>query len=100
MVSGFRVSWDSRKPPGERVLGVWLLNEAGGNLSEAPVPRTQTGQKYKIVTRDYIAQGHDGFLSLKGSNYLIDDENGALMSGIVRKYLLGEGAFPFRSICV
>lgn len=37
-----------------------------------------------------MAQGHDGFLALKGNKYLIDDEQGQLMSGIVRKYLLGE----------
>ncbi len=44
---------------------------------------------YKIVTREYMAQGHDGFLPLKGNKYLVDDESGQLMSAIVRKYLLG-----------
>jgi len=65
------------------------LSDVGGSFEEEPVPRSQDGRKYKVVTRDYIAQGHDGFVSLKGSDYLIDDENGTLMSGIVRKYLLG-----------
>ena len=36
-----------------------------------------------------MAQGHDGFTSLPGHRYLIDDEEGQLMSTIVRKYLLG-----------
>ncbi|KAG6854980.1 hypothetical protein C0991_009803 [Blastosporella zonata] len=44
---------------------------------------------YKIVTREYMAQGHDGFLAFKGQPYLVDDESGQLMSSIVRKYLLG-----------
>lgn len=46
---------------------------------------------YKIVTREYMAEGHDGFESLKGSKYLVDDEGGQVMSAIIRKYLLGEG---------
>ena len=44
---------------------------------------------YRIVTREYMAQGHDGFLLLKGRKYLVDDESGQMMSAIVRKYLLG-----------
>lgn len=55
-----------------------------------PIPRVKGGRKYSIVTREYMAQGHDGFLPLKGNKYLVDDESGQLMSAIVRKYLLGE----------
>jgi len=54
-----------------------------------PIPRTREGRKYRIVTREYMAQGHDGFLALKGQRYLVDDESGQMMSAIVRKYLLG-----------
>ncbi|KZT65477.1 Metallo-dependent phosphatase [Daedalea quercina L-15889] len=103
VVSGFRVSWDSRRPPGQRVLGVWLLQEPSGSVrmmsgaaSPAPVlvdgepiERTKGGRQYRIVTREYMAQGHDGFLALKGRRYLVDDESGQLMSQLVRKYLLG-----------
>ena len=45
---------------------------------------------YKIVTREYMAEGHDGYEALKGCKHLIDDENGKLMSALVRQYLLGE----------
>lgn len=105
VISGFRVSWDSRRPPGQRVLGIWLSKEAensehghdaGSGVSTPrlvdaePIQRTHGGKKYNIVTREYMAQGHDGFESLKGQRYLIDDENGQLMSAIVRKYLLGK----------
>ncbi|KDQ33721.1 hypothetical protein PLEOSDRAFT_1032941 [Pleurotus ostreatus PC15] len=103
VVSGFRVSWDSRKPPGQRVLGVWLVNEVDesdhghaskpGSIHEladgAPVERKKDGRQYKVVTREYMAQGHDGFLPLLGHKYLIDDECGQMMSTIVRRYLLG-----------
>lgn len=136
VISGFRVSWDSRRPPGQRVLGVWLLQEqSSGSTSNSgastpmtptqsgyaspqragsaasstsnllpntpasqstpalvdgePIHRIKGGRMYKIVTREYMAQGHDGFLPLKGNKYLVDDESGQLMSAIVRKYLLG-----------
>jgi hypothetical protein len=100
LISGFRVSWDSRKPAGQRVLGVWLLTQSDdsdsdnegstdANLHSEPVERTKD-RKYKIVTREYMAQGHDGFLALKKGKYLIDDESGHLFSSIVRRYLLGE----------
>lgn len=105
VISGFRVSWDSRRPPGQRVLGVWLLNEvadsefghetASGHttprlIDGGEINREEGGRKYKIVTREYMAEGHDGFLPLKGKTYLIDDETGQLMSTLVRRYLLGE----------
>ncbi|EPQ58734.1 hypothetical protein GLOTRDRAFT_104166 [Gloeophyllum trabeum ATCC 11539] len=105
VISGFRVSWDSRRPPGQRVLGVWLLQEEplsedqfvklskGGDVhrpvEEITIERRKGGRQYKILTREYMAQGHDGFLPLKGHKYLIDDENGQMMSTVVRKYLLG-----------
>ncbi|KAI0273835.1 Metallo-dependent phosphatase [Gloeopeniophorella convolvens] len=104
VISGFRVSWDSRRPSGQRVLGVWLQEEAADDVSimssdsglstptpkdGEPIPRDDTEHKYKILTREYMAQGHDGFLPLKGNKYLIDDESGQITSTVVRKYLLG-----------
>ncbi|KAL1746984.1 Metallo-dependent phosphatase-like protein [Schizophyllum fasciatum] len=103
IVSGIRVSWDSRREPGNRVLGIWLQNEAedsheGGSdsgqstpklLDGEPIKREKGGRLYKVVSREYMAQGHDGFTALLGHRYLIDDEEGQLMSTIVRKYLLG-----------
>ncbi|KAI9446638.1 Metallo-dependent phosphatase [Lactarius indigo] len=104
VISGFRVSWDSRRPPGQRVVGVWLQEEYPDNVSvkssddDPSTPVLKDGEpilqddiepKYKILTRDYMAQGHDGFTPLKGNKYLIDDESGQITSTVVRKYLLG-----------
>lgn len=54
------------------------------------IKREKNGRTYKIVTRQYVATGHDGYTALLGHEYLIDDEHGQLMSSLVRKYLLGE----------
>ncbi|EKM55738.1 uncharacterized protein PHACADRAFT_95531 [Phanerochaete carnosa HHB-10118-sp] len=101
IISGFRVSWDSRRPAGQRVLGVWLTQEpSGGTVQETNSPtgglvdreevkRVKGGRKYCFVTREYMAQGHDGYEAFKNQKYLIDDESGQMMSTIVRKYLLG-----------
>jgi len=91
------LTWDSRKEPGSRVLGVWLLQpnfvnnrkQASLQVDEEPIERVTGGRKYKIVTREYMAQGHDGFFMLTRGQMLIDHDCGAIMSSIVRKYLLG-----------
>jgi len=104
VISGFRVSWDSRRPPGQRVLGVWLQEEQADDASNVSIesglstPALKDGEAisrdnikpvYKLLTREYMAQGHDGFTPLKGNKYLIDDESGQITSTVVRKYLLG-----------
>ena len=114
VISGFRVVWDSRRPPGQRVLSVHLDPEISESTADTPtrtpgvatptqsadvdighdpvdeVKREKGGRMYKVVTREYIAEGHDGYDVLKGSKYLIDDEGGQMMSTVVRRYLLGE----------
>ncbi|KAF8969879.1 Metallo-dependent phosphatase [Flammula alnicola] len=87
-ISGFRVSWDSRKEPGNRVLGIWLLIR-NSHITEEPVKRESGGRKYTLVTREYMAQGHDGFEALTRGKVLIDDECGSMLSTIIRQYLLG-----------
>ncbi|KIM57102.1 hypothetical protein SCLCIDRAFT_1219786 [Scleroderma citrinum Foug A] len=98
VISGFRVSWDSRRPAGQRVLGIWLLQEtqSDGSSSGTPVlvdgeevKREKSGRTYTIMTREYLAEGYDGYTALTDGKYLIDEENGQLMSALVRKYLLG-----------
>lgn len=49
------------------------------------------GRKYKTVTREYMTQGHNGFSALTKGQMLIDHDYGVIMSGIVRKYLIGKG---------
>ena len=103
--------WDSRRPPGQRVLSVHLDPEIGESTVDttlsptgtAPtinvthdsleeVKREKGGRIYRVVTREYLASGHDGYEMLKGNKYLIEDEGGQMMSAVVRKYLLGESA--------
>ena len=72
---------------------MWLLkpnsSSKQASFQEEPIERVAGGRKYKIVTREYMAQGHDGFSMLTKGQFLIDHESGAIMSSIVRKYMLG-----------
>ncbi|KIJ34629.1 hypothetical protein M422DRAFT_213016 [Sphaerobolus stellatus SS14] len=95
VIGGLRVTWNSTNPPGHRVLEVSIERLPGGSSAcstgdeeNENVPQDST-KKYKVMTREYMAQGHDGYEAFKGANYLIDDENGVIMSSLVRKYLLG-----------
>jgi len=96
-ISGFRVEWDSRRAPGERVVGIWLVTSTPqiednksrvARHSEEPVKKESGGRRYRMVTREYMAQGHDGFFALTRGKVLIDGECGSTLSTIVRKYLL------------
>ena len=99
------MTWDSRRPPGQRILSIYLDTELADSSTQSDsgqvtpqeysglyeeVKREKGGRKYKVVTREYMAQGHDGFVALKDGKYLIDNESGQMMSTIVRKYLLGK----------
>ena len=70
---------------------------SSGLVDGEPIKRVKGGRMYKIVTREYMAQGHDGYEALSGQKYLIDDESGQMMSTIVRKYLLGAFSFIYFS---
>jgi len=115
ILSGFRAEWDSRRPPGQRVLGIWLEEAEDPDeehrdedikLPESrsaspvrrhtrrdgePVTREPGGRGYVVVTRDYMATGHDGYEALKDCKVVggVDEEHGILLSSIIRKYLLG-----------
>ncbi|KAF8582061.1 Metallo-dependent phosphatase [Ramaria rubella] len=88
-LSAFHVTWDSRMPPGQRVIDVSLERPSANTERRLEKVKRDSNQTYKIVTREYMAQGHDGFETFKGSTYLIDEEHGTLMSSLVRKYMLG-----------
>jgi hypothetical protein len=45
-----------------------------------------------------MAQGYDGFAALKNRKFIIDDENGQIMSSIIRSFLLGK--LPHVSACI
>ncbi|ORX38934.1 Metallo-dependent phosphatase-like protein [Kockovaella imperatae] len=115
IISGLVVKWDHNAEPGKRVRSIHLTDpeleeeedpedvvefverEDGTtveikhkkiHVGEA-VENTTDGRTYRIITREYMAQGYDGFEALKNRKFIIDDENGQIMSSIIRSFLLG-----------
>ncbi|GFZ51509.1 hypothetical protein JCM24511_09276 [Saitozyma sp. JCM 24511] len=84
--------WDTM----EGALSKWPAQE-GLELGEEvkPVGRDQGGRVYRVITREYMALGYDGFEALKNRTYIIDDETGQIMSAIIRSFLLGS-SYIFR----
>lgn len=91
-VSGMRVVWDSSRPPGNRVVSVDLLEVPhtdatcksyefcpGDGKTESVLvhrqePRLraplQRDQQYRVVTREYLAQGNDGYSALSRGRFM------------------------------
>lgn len=82
-VSGIQLTFDPSKPEGSRVSDV--------SVADAPID-VQRG--YKLVTRDYMVRGKDGFTSLLlesdggTAKSIVSEENGMLISMILRQYFM------------
>jgi hypothetical protein len=75
---------------------MWLLKPKvdGSGFDDEEIRREEGGRKYKIVTREYMALGHDGYEPLLRGKWLVDRECGSTFSCIVRSYLLGMNYKP------
>jgi len=71
---------------------MWLLKPKvdGSGFDEEEVRREGGGRKYKIVTREYLVQGHDGYEDLTGGERITNHECGSSSSSVVKSYLLGK----------
>jgi 2',3'-cyclic-nucleotide 2'-phosphodiesterase (5'-nucleotidase family) len=75
-VSGLKVVADLKQPPGSRVVSV----EVNGK------PLNPDGT-YKLATNDYMLNGGDGYVALKGGKVLINASAGNLMATDVMNYI-------------
>lgn len=69
------------------------------SIVEEPVSKKPGGRTYNVGSRLYMAQGFDGYEALKSGKFLIDEENGRIMSDIVRTFLLGQYVLGFGGRC-
>jgi 5'-nucleotidase len=82
-VSGIEFTFDSSKPEGSRCSDVYIAG--------SPV---DPEKEYKVVTRDYMVRGKDGFTSLMleeeggPAKSVVGDETGLLISMILRQYFM------------
>ncbi|KAI5797644.1 Metallo-dependent phosphatase-like protein [Geopyxis carbonaria] len=79
-VSNISFTFDAALPAGSRIVSITL---GGAPLDPA--------QKYTLATRGYMAKGKDGYEALSadgGAEDVVDEENGVLISMILRQYFL------------
>ncbi|ORY29141.1 hypothetical protein BCR39DRAFT_532806 [Naematelia encephala] len=125
IVAGLQVVWDHSLPPNQRVKSIHLVNppdssesqddesnedlvdfveQDDGTTIEVKQRKTKVGDEirneeggrvYRVITREYMALGYDGFTALKNRKFVVDDEAGQIMSSIIRHFLLGS-AYIFR----
>ena len=79
-VSNISYVYNASLPPGGRLISCKIGGE--------PV---QLDKKYVVATREYMASGHDGYTSLTregGAESIVDEENGVIISTILRQYFL------------
>jgi 5'-nucleotidase/UDP-sugar diphosphatase len=79
-VSGMTVTYDPKKPSGQRVTDIQV---SGKPLDPKAL--------YKVATNDYMAGGGDGYAMLTGSRRIIDASGAVLMATTVMNYIAAKG---------
>jgi len=72
-ISGMKLTFNPKKKAGERIT---QLSVAGKDVEDDKI--------YTLATTDYLAEGHDGFDALANKEYVVDLENGMLLSTLMR----------------
>jgi len=79
-VSGLAFTFDTRKPPGERVTSV----SVGG----APLEESKT---YTLATNNFLAKGGDDYRVFRAGEVLVDSASGSLMAGQLIDHIVAVG---------
>ncbi|GBC00114.1 hypothetical protein RclHR1_03750013 [Rhizophagus clarus] len=105
VVSGLKIEYNPNAEPGHRLRNVWLTekspNTSGKNVVESVesdhhekpniLGKLDSQKTYTVCTRNYLASGYDGYTAFAKPNtqFLVDEENGILLSTLIRRYFLG-----------
>jgi 2',3'-cyclic-nucleotide 2'-phosphodiesterase (5'-nucleotidase family) len=79
-VSGVSVTYDARKPPGDRIISVTI----GGRL-------VLEDRMYTLATADFVANGGDGYDMLAKAQRVIDENSGPMLTDAVADYITVNG---------
>ena len=83
-VSGLAFTFDTRKPPGDRVTSVTV---AGAPLEE--------GKTYTLATNNFLANGGDDYRVFRAGEVLVDSASGSLMAGqLIDHIIAADKVFP------
>lgn len=99
-ISGFRFVFDSSKPPGQRVVSIEIQDEeSDGSVRYHTLTDTEVKT---LCTKEYLAQGKDGYEILKGLPIVMDSEACSNLPTMVRNSFslaaMASGARKARSV--
>jgi 2',3'-cyclic-nucleotide 2'-phosphodiesterase (5'-nucleotidase family) len=77
-IGGFKVQWDPRREPGDRVTSMTKLDGQPIQLDEI----------YTLGTKQFMTEKHDGYDVLSDKEFVVDVENGPPLSILMRNYFL------------
>jgi len=92
-VAGISFAFDPSKPSGERVA------PASVTVDGEPLIPDKT---YQLCVTDYLAKGKDGYDCLIGSKVIVNEDDGPLLSTVVRNhfqsvnYMTGQRKLKYR----
>ncbi|CAB4398555.1 unnamed protein product [Rhizophagus irregularis] len=101
VVSGLKIEYNPNAEPEHRLRNVWLTEKSphttGESVVESDYEKPNIIEKldlhkiYTVSTRNYMASGYDGYTAFAQPNtqYLVDEENGIILSTLIRRYFLG-----------
>jgi 2',3'-cyclic-nucleotide 2'-phosphodiesterase (5'-nucleotidase family) len=75
-VSGMKIEFDPRRPPGKRILSV--------RIGDTPL---NLNRMYRIATNDFLARGSDGYESFGKAKPLLPADDSTLLANEVMAYL-------------
>lgn len=84
-ISGIKFTFDSSRPPRQRIIDVWVLDPKTNEYVDLDPERT-----YTVATKVYIAEGHDGFECLTPCKKLLDEESSFILSSLVKRHWMQE----------
>ena len=88
-------TFDSRKPPMERIESIYILKHSEdhhpSNMSIEDYEPLDLDKKYVVSTRGYLLAGNDGFEMLKSKEIeiMVGQENGVMLSVLARRFFSG-----------
>lgn len=76
-VAGMRFSFNPGNAPGFRIL------KNSVKINDEPLDKSK---KYKVCTKSYLSKGKDGYKVFSKATVVVDEENGLVLSTIVRNH--------------
>jgi len=85
-ISGIRFIYNPNLPPMKRIISCQVQKNQSALFQDIDL-----NEMYTVATREYMARGKDGYTSLLTGEFIVDNENGLIISTLLRRFFRGLG---------